>query len=165
MSGHLHPIAWLDGSFAPLDTLSMPVPSPSAQYGTALFEGIMAYPAPGGVNVVALREHLERLRRGCAQGPILPGITRRIVCEELAPKLLGERVRQADISKGMLREAESVLLTGTAAEVVRASVIDDSMVGAGVATERQKALIAGYRELVSGKAFAHLLTMVEIPST
>jgi branched-chain amino acid aminotransferase len=68
MSPRLFPLALRDRDLIPAEDLAISVASPSAQYGHGLFEGVMAYPAQGGgLNVVALREHLERLFRSARE--------------------------------------------------------------------------------------------------
>lgn len=61
MSEVLYPKAWFDDKVVDVEDLVMPVPSPSAQYGMALFEGIRGYPREGGVAVVACLQHMKRM--------------------------------------------------------------------------------------------------------
>lgn len=61
MSAVLYQWGWSDDRPVPVTELKAWVPSPAVQYGMGLFEGIRAYPRDGGVGVVALREHMERL--------------------------------------------------------------------------------------------------------
>lgn len=69
MSDVLFPVGWLDGRPVPVEDIRAWVPSPGVQYGMGLFEGLKAYPRPGGVGVIALREHMERLYRAAEFSP------------------------------------------------------------------------------------------------
>lgn len=91
MSDILYPYAVLDGEIVLTESLTLPVTSPTAQYGIGLFEGIMAYPAPGGVRVIALREHLERMWSSAEKTPfkLVPPIT-----VEAAIEAMGELCRK-----------------------------------------------------------------------
>ncbi len=54
---------WMDGELVDWEQATVHVLTHSLHYGTAVFEGIRAYPTPSGTAVFRLREHLERLLR------------------------------------------------------------------------------------------------------
>lgn len=302
----LYAYAIRDNDIVEVEKLTIPVTSPSVQYGIGMFEGIMAYPAPGGVWIIALKEHLHRMwesakrtpfklvppiseeeafnlivalckkngvdRRaylrpcfyhqgtgdilpntafdgGChfavyvqkwdfylppgrgmrctispvskprsplasikmsanyasaidakgeamsrgfdeailldangdvAEGstenlviawkgkliepefegaPILPGITNRILRERIAPSL-GLNIERVKVSLSMLREADGILLTGTAAEVTHVTELDGLVYNQGAPTAEMRALIDGYQSVVGGSSHTDLLTVV-----
>lgn len=62
MNSRLFPVVLRNRDLVQITDLQVNVASPSLQYGEGLFEGVMAYPnVNGGLNVVALRQHLERM--------------------------------------------------------------------------------------------------------
>ncbi len=52
---------WRDGAFVPWAAATTHVMSHALHYGSAVFEGIRAYPTPRGPGFFRLREHLRRL--------------------------------------------------------------------------------------------------------
>ncbi len=54
-------VIWMDGELVPWDQATVHVLTHSLHYGTAVFEGIRAYPTPSGVAVFRLGEHIDRL--------------------------------------------------------------------------------------------------------
>ncbi|HVC26055.1 MAG TPA: branched-chain amino acid transaminase [Acidimicrobiales bacterium] len=52
---------WMDGKLVDWENATVHVLTHSLHYGTAVFEGIRAYPTDGGTAVFRLREHVERL--------------------------------------------------------------------------------------------------------
>lgn len=54
---------WMDGELVNWEDAKIHVLTHSLHYGTAVFEGIRAYPTSGGPAVFRLREHLQRLER------------------------------------------------------------------------------------------------------
>jgi branched-chain amino acid aminotransferase len=54
---------WMDGELVNWDDAKIHVLAHSLHYGTAVFEGIRAYPTSSGPAVFRLREHLQRLER------------------------------------------------------------------------------------------------------
>lgn len=52
--------AWMDGEFVKWSEAKVHVLTHALHYGTAVFEGIRAYPSDSNLNVFRLKEHLER---------------------------------------------------------------------------------------------------------
>jgi len=52
---------WMDGELVAWDQATVHVLTHSLHYGTAVFEGIRAYPTPSGVAVFRLGDHVDRL--------------------------------------------------------------------------------------------------------
>jgi len=57
------PKIWMDGELVEWELATVHVLTHSLHYGTAVFEGIRAYPTPGGVAVLRLGDHVDRLLR------------------------------------------------------------------------------------------------------
>jgi branched-chain amino acid aminotransferase len=55
------PKIWMDGELVDWEQATVHVLTHSLHYGTAVFEGIRAYPVAGGTAVFRLREHVARL--------------------------------------------------------------------------------------------------------
>lgn len=53
------------GEFVPATAPRLPLSTQGLHYGTAVFEGIRAYPSDSGLQLFRAREHYERLLRGC----------------------------------------------------------------------------------------------------
>lgn len=60
------PLIWQDGCVVPWDHATVHVMSETACSGANVFEGIRAYAAAGSLHVLALEEHLRRLRQSAA---------------------------------------------------------------------------------------------------
>lgn len=82
---------------------------------------------------------------------ILHGITRQFVIDELAPAI-GRAVREQSMSLGDLFSADEVFLTGTAAEVIGVSRIDDRVIGSGRMGPITAQLATAFRERVKDNA-------------
>jgi branched-chain amino acid aminotransferase len=82
---------------------------------------------------------------------ILGGITRLLVIDEIGPAL-GYSIEERTIILDEVMEADEVFLTGTAAEVIGVSHIDDKAVGCGKVGEITQALEAQFRKLVAKNA-------------
>ncbi|MEM1993944.1 MAG: branched-chain amino acid transaminase [Nitrososphaerales archaeon] len=52
---------WFNGSIKQWSEAKIPILTHALHYGTAVFEGIRAYPSADNLNIFRLREHLERL--------------------------------------------------------------------------------------------------------
>jgi len=78
---------------------------------------------------------------------ILHGITRKFVIEEVAPAL-GHTVKERVIQLEEVLDADEVFLTGTAAEVIGVSHIDDHVVGLGKVGPMTHELEAQFRRRV-----------------
>ncbi len=52
---------WFNGSIKPWGEAKIPILTHALHYGTAVFEGIRAYPSADNLNIFRLREHLDRL--------------------------------------------------------------------------------------------------------
>ncbi|HJW33696.1 MAG TPA: branched-chain amino acid transaminase [Holophagaceae bacterium] len=57
---------WLDGQLLPLDQAGVSPLAHGLHYGTGVFEGIRAYATPEGPAIFRLKDHLERMARGCS---------------------------------------------------------------------------------------------------
>lgn len=66
----LYPIAWRDGDFVDVASLRAPLHGPSAQYAITLFEGLMGYPVDGGIGIVGLLEHFQRMLDAALTGDL-----------------------------------------------------------------------------------------------
>jgi branched-chain amino acid aminotransferase len=82
---------------------------------------------------------------------LLNGVTRRFVMNELAPTL-GYRVEERNFRLEELSDADEVFLTGTAAEIIGVSAIDERTIGAGGVGPVTKALTAEFRRRVATNA-------------
>ena len=82
---------------------------------------------------------------------ILHGITRAFVINELAPAL-GYPVVEEAVELERLLSADEVFLTGTAAEIIGVTKIDDRTIGDGRVGPISRALTAAYRERVAKDA-------------
>jgi branched-chain amino acid aminotransferase len=51
---------WMDGELVPFDKATVPILTPTLQYGVGVFEGIRCYRTRDGSAIFRLREHLER---------------------------------------------------------------------------------------------------------
>ena len=58
-------VIWLDGELVPWEEAKVHVLSHALHYGSGVFEGIRAYATDDGPAVFRLREHMDRLVRGC----------------------------------------------------------------------------------------------------
>jgi branched-chain amino acid aminotransferase len=56
---------WIDGKLVPWDQATVHVGAHALHYGSAVFEGIRAYPFPEGPAIFRLEEHLDRLWGSC----------------------------------------------------------------------------------------------------
>ena len=79
---------------------------------------------------------------------ILHGITRAFVMEELAPQL-GHTVTEKMIKLPELLDADEIFLTGTAAEVIGVTQIDDATIGDGNVGPITQKMVQAFREHVS----------------
>lgn len=52
---------WFNGSIKTWDEVKLPILTHALHYGTAVFEGIRAYPSADNLNIFRLRDHLDRL--------------------------------------------------------------------------------------------------------
>ena len=75
-------------------------------------------------------------------------MTRRFVMQEIAPAC-GFEVEEDVFGIETLLEADEVFLTGTAAEVIGVSRIDDSVIGSGRMGEVTRRLVAEFRRRIS----------------
>ena len=52
---------WLDGKYIPFAKATVHVQTHALHYGSSVFEGLRAYPAPGGPRLLFLNAHIKRL--------------------------------------------------------------------------------------------------------
>lgn len=61
---------WMDGKYINWKDANVPILTHAMHYGTAVFEGIRAYPSEDNLLVFRLKEHLERLVESCKILPL-----------------------------------------------------------------------------------------------
>lgn len=82
---------------------------------------------------------------------MLDGITRSFVIRELAPKL-GIKVEEKWMKIEDVKAADEIFLTGTAAEVIAVTGVEDTTIGSGKEGPITKKLRAAFKEVVSKDA-------------
>lgn len=85
------------------------------------------------------------------QAGILHGITRQFVIDDLAPAL-GYTVEERLFPLDELLDADEVFLTGTAAEIIGVSRVDDRTIGDGTVGAVTRKLIEAFRERIRENA-------------
>ena len=76
---------WMDGKYINWKDANVPILTHAMHYGTAVFEGIRAYPSEDNLLVFRLKEHLERLVESCK---ILP-LEHKFSVDDLEKAILG----------------------------------------------------------------------------
>jgi|TARA_B100001750_G_scaffold248445_1_gene279649 branched-chain amino acid aminotransferase len=76
---------WMDGKYISWKDANVPILTHAMHYGTAVFEGIRAYPSEDNLLVFRLKEHLERLVESCK---ILP-LEHKFSVDDLEKAVLG----------------------------------------------------------------------------
>jgi branched-chain amino acid aminotransferase len=108
---------------------------------------------PQGFVAECTGENLFMLRRGVLYTPplatILEGITRDTVIQLAVD--LGIQVEEMRITRDQLYIADEVFITGTAAEIVGARMIDFRAVGDGIVGRTTRQLLDAYLDTVHGK--------------
>jgi branched-chain amino acid aminotransferase len=99
-----------------------------------------------GDNIFAVKG--DRIFTPATSTGILHGVTRRFVMREIAPAC-GFEVEEDVFGIETLLEADEVFLTGTAAEVIGVSRIDDSVIGTGRMGEVTRRLVAEFRRRIA----------------
>ncbi|MAH65594.1 MAG: branched-chain-amino-acid transaminase [Phycisphaerae bacterium] len=99
-----------------------------------------------GDNIFAVKG--DRIFTPATSTGILHGVTRRFVMREIAPAC-GFEVDEDVFGIETLLEADEVFLTGTAAEVIGVSRIDDSVIGTGRMGEVTRRLVAEFRRRIA----------------
>ncbi len=99
-----------------------------------------------GDNIFAVKG--DRIFTPSTSTGILHGVTRRFVMREIAPAC-GFDVEEDVFGIETLLEADEVFLTGTAAEVIGVSRIDDSVIGTGRMGEVTRRLVAEFRRRIA----------------
>jgi branched-chain amino acid aminotransferase len=82
----------MDGEFVKWDDATVPILTHALHYGTAVFEGIRAYPSEDNVNIFRLRDHIDRMM----QSAIIYYIDHKHTAEELCNSTV-ELVRKNNI--------------------------------------------------------------------
>ena len=54
---------WFDGQYLKWEEAKVPIFRHALHYGTAVFEGIRAYPSDDNLYIFRLKEHMDRLRK------------------------------------------------------------------------------------------------------
>jgi branched-chain amino acid aminotransferase len=85
------------------------------------------------------------------QAGFLHGITRQFIIDTLAPAL-GLKVKEKMMRLGELLDGDEVFLTGTAAEIIGVSQVDDHRIGKGGVGPVTKALTAEFRKRLAAGA-------------
>lgn len=99
-----------------------------------------------GDNIFAIKD--GRILTPSTSTGILHGVTRRFVIKEIAPAC-GYEVEEAVFPLDELLSADEVFLTGTAAEVIGVTRIDDTVIGDGTVGPVTKACIAEFRRRIA----------------
>ena len=99
-----------------------------------------------GDNIFAVKG--DRIFTPATSTGILHGVTRRFVMQEIAPAC-GFEVEEDVFGIETLLQADEVFLTGTAAEVIGVSRIDESVIGSGRMGEVTRRLVAEFRRRIS----------------
>jgi branched-chain amino acid aminotransferase len=81
----------------------------------------------------------------------LDGITRNFVIKELAPKI-GVKVEEKWMKVDEVKASDEIFLTGTAAEVIAVTGVEDTTIGSGKEGPITKKLRAAFKEIVSKNA-------------
>ena len=98
-----------------------------------------------GDNIFAVKG--DRIFTPATSTGILHGVTRRFVMREIAPAC-GLKVEEDVFKIDELLNADEVFLTGTAAEVIGVSRIDDTVIGAGKVGPVTARLIGEFRRRI-----------------
>lgn len=102
-----------------------------------------------GDNIFIIKD--EQIITPSTEAGMLHGVTRRFVIDELAPKLgysVSERMMKIDEVLG----ADEIFLTGTAAEIIGVTGVDEHIVGSGKVGPMTQALAQEFRRRVSQDA-------------
>jgi branched-chain amino acid aminotransferase len=99
-----------------------------------------------GDNIFAIKD--GRILTPSTSTGILHGVTRRFVIKEIAPAC-GYAVEEAVFPLDELLAADEIFLTGTAAEVIGVTKIDDTVIGDGTVGPVTKACIAEFRRRIA----------------
>jgi branched-chain amino acid aminotransferase len=99
-----------------------------------------------GDNIFAIKD--GRILTPSTSTGILHGVTRRFVIKEIAPAC-GYEVEEAVFPLDELLAADEISLTGTAAEVIGVTKIDDTVIGDGTVGPVTKACIAEFRRRIA----------------
>lgn len=59
-----HPV-WFNGKMVPFEEATIHIITHSANYGTAVFEGVRVYDTPNGTSIFHLEDHIDRLLSSC----------------------------------------------------------------------------------------------------
>jgi len=102
-----------------------------------------------GDNIFVVRD--GRLITPSASAGILHGVTRRYVMDELGPAL-GHPVEERPMQLDEILGADEVFLTGTAAEIIGVTRIDEHTIGSGVVGPVTRGLETEFRKRVSSNA-------------
>jgi branched-chain amino acid aminotransferase len=102
-----------------------------------------------GDNIFVVRD--GRLITPSASAGILHGVTRRYVLDELGPAL-GHVVEERPMKLDDILGADEVFLTGTAAEIIGVTRIDEHKIGKGVVGPVTRGLETEFRKRVSSNA-------------
>ena len=85
---------WFDGQYLKWEEAKVPIFVHALHYGTAVFEGIRAYPSDDNLYIFRLKEHMERLRKSAN----VYSITTKFSAEELCEATV-ELIRKNGIRK------------------------------------------------------------------
>ena len=99
-----------------------------------------------GDNIFAVKG--DRIFTPATSTGILHGVTRRFVMREIAPAC-GLEVEEDVFGIETLLEADEVFLTGTAAEVIGVSRIDDAVIGTGRVGDVTRRLVTEFRRRIA----------------
>ncbi|MHC4946717.1 MAG: branched-chain-amino-acid transaminase [Planctomycetota bacterium] len=102
-----------------------------------------------GDNIFVVRD--GRIATPPTEAGMLHGITRQFVIDELAPAL-GHRVEERMMRLDELLAADEVFLTGTAAEIIGVSRVDEHVIGTGAVGPITRSLIDAFHARVRANA-------------
>ena len=102
-----------------------------------------------GDNIFVIKN--GRIATPAKESGVLHGITREFVISEIAPGL-GHRVEEKMLRLDDVLNADEVFLTGTAAEIIGVSQIDEKIIGSGKVGPITKSLTTEFRKRVKENA-------------
>ena len=82
---------------------------------------------------------------------MLDGVTRSFVINELCPKL-GLRVEEKWMKVEDVKASDEIFLTGTAAEVIAVTQVDDTVIGSGKEGPMTNKLRKAFKDIVGANA-------------
>lgn len=160
-SDSLIPFAKASGQY--LNSILAKIEATKSGYQEAILLDPRGYVCEGsGENIFVVRDGVILTPPPTAG--ILDGITRRSLFQ--IARDLGYELIERDIARAELYLADEVFLTGTAAELVPVTEIDDHRIGSGARGEVTAALQRAFEDALRGRdaRYAQWLDLVEVPA-